>query len=60
MFKRTKEFIRDNLGEILVIAGVLLVVIPILGLLLEPKDWVRMSALGIALIFVGYAWARSG
>lgn len=60
MFRKTKQFITDNLGEILVIAGVLLVVVPILGLLLEPKDWVRMSALGIALIFVGYAWARSG
>lgn len=48
------------MGEVLVIAGVLLVVVPILGLLLEPKDWFRMSILGVALIFVGYAWARSG
>ncbi|MFH1188661.1 MAG: hypothetical protein V1652_02320 [bacterium] len=60
MFKKIKAFIEDNLGEVLVIAGVLLIAVPILGLLLEPTDWVRMSALGIALIFVGYAWARSG
>jgi hypothetical protein len=57
---KLKEFVKENLGEVLVIAGVLLVVILILGLLLEPKDWLRMSVLGIALIFTGYAWARSG